>query len=55
MYIPLTQSLRKLDFEIDSETKNLIINGDRVHLAMTLRNLLALSETNPMEDSLETE
>ena len=50
-----TQSLRKLDFEVDSETKNLIINGDRVHLAMILRRLLALSEANPMEDSLETE
>lgn len=33
------QALKKLDTEIDPETKNLIINGDRPHLAMALRQL----------------
>ena len=44
-----------MDFEIDSETKNLIINGDRAYLAMIIRKLYKLYETNDYEDSLETD
>ena len=49
------KALKKMDFEIDSETKNLIINGDREHLAMMLRKIQKLYENNDYEDSLETE
>jgi hypothetical protein len=35
----LNDSLKKMGFEIDSETKNMVINGDRAHLNMVLRNL----------------
>lgn len=51
------QALKKLDSEIDPETKNLIINGDRAHLAMALRQLHDLYEGQEpdCEDSLETE
>lgn len=51
------QALKKLDAEIDPETKNMIINGDRFHLAMVLRQLHDLHENQEqdIEDSLETE
>lgn len=54
-YILLTQAFRKLGYEIDSETKNLIINGDRTHLAIVLRRLLALYESSTLEDSLDAQ
>ena len=51
------QALKKLDAEIDPETKNMIINGDRPHLAMVLRQLHDLyeREEQDIEDSLDTE
>jgi hypothetical protein len=51
------QALKKLDAEIDPETKNMIINGDRPHLAMVLRQLHDLHEREEqdIEDSLDTE
>lgn len=49
------QALKKLNFEVDPQTKNLIINGDRPHLAMTLRRLHTLHSQNDMEDSLDQE
>lgn len=50
------QALKKLDAEIDPETKNMIINGDRPHLAMVLRQLQELYERQEQdcEDSLDT-
>jgi hypothetical protein len=38
-----------MDFEIDAETKNMVINGDREHLAYVLRKLHAVYEANDDE------
>ena len=55
--LSFTQALKKLDTEIDPETKNMVINGDRPHLAMVLRQLQELYEREDdgqgMEDSLD--
>jgi len=47
--------MRKLDFEVDSDTKNMIINGDRGALAAVLETLRSLGEgkDRAMEDSLD--
>ena len=47
--------IRFLLNKVSPETKNLIINGDREHLAMMLRKIQKLYENNDYEDSLETE
>lgn len=51
----LKQALKKLNSEVDPETKNLIINGDRPHLALTLRQLRQLDghKDQELEDSLD--
>ena len=51
----LKQALKKLNSEVDPETKNLIINGDRPHLALTLRQLRQLDshKGQELEDSLD--
>jgi hypothetical protein len=47
--------MRKLDFEVDSDTKNMIINGDRGALLAVVETLKSLSEgkDRTMEDSLD--
>ena len=53
---PIKQTImRKLDFEVDSDTKNMIINGDRGALLAVVETLKSLSEgkDRTMEDSLD--
>lgn len=47
--------MRKVDFEVDSDTKNMIINGDRGALNAVLEALRAIYEGkgNFAEDSLD--
>lgn len=49
------KTLKKLKFEIDYETKSNVLNGDREHLAMVLRQLhqLYLQNDTDFEDSLD--
>ena len=56
MYINVIigQALKKLGFEIDSESKNFIINGDRSYLEMVIRKLQKVYDSEEMEDSLDT-
>lgn len=47
--------MRKLNFEVDSDTKNMIINGDRGALSAVVETLRTLAEgkANYAEDSLD--
>ena len=47
--------MRKLDFEVDSDTKNMIINGDRGALMAVVETLKSLGsgKDHQMEDSLD--
>jgi hypothetical protein len=47
--------MRKIDFEVDSDTKNMIINGDRGALVAVIDTLRSLSDRKEFmaDDSLE--